>query len=161
MSNKMIFPLLALAPFVAVAQPPTRDALMDRIEAEFVAGTIVAADSPAVTSMLGPAMTANPGVTPETWQSVEVELAGGLTKLITERGGSFDVLIRNSLSSLSDKELQSLGDLLGYPAYKKFQSAMSSPATQQQMQFGMAKVGMEIGPLINTILVNHQLHEVH
>ena len=37
-------------------------------------------------------MTANPGVTPETWQSVEVELAGGLTKLITERGGSFDVL---------------------------------------------------------------------
>src|SRR5579864_194143 len=94
--------LLALAPLVAVAQPPpARDALMDRIEAEFVAGTIVAADSPAVASMLGPAMTANPGVTPEAWQSVKVELAGGLTKLITERGGTFDVLIRNSLSSLS------------------------------------------------------------
>jgi hypothetical protein len=57
--------------------------------------------------------------------------------------------------------LRSLGELLGYPAYKKFQAAMSSPGAQQQMQLGMAKVGMEIGPLINTILVNHQLHQVH
>jgi hypothetical protein len=161
MSKKLIFSLLALVPLIAMAQPPTRDALMDRVEAEFVAGTIVAADSPVVTSMLAPAMTANPGVTSETWQSVKVELAAGFTKLLTERGGSFDVLIRNSLSSLSDKELQSLGDLLGYPAYKKFQSAMSSPASQQQMQLGMAKVAMELGPLINAILVSHQLHEVH
>jgi hypothetical protein len=84
-----------------------------------------------------------------------------MTKMFTEKGSTMDVLIRSSLESFSDKELKALSQVLSDPSFRKFQAAMSGPAAQQQLHAGMAKAGLQLGPLINAVLVNHQLNEVH
>jgi hypothetical protein len=152
---------LALASSPSPADSTTRDALIDRIETQYVASTMISSDSPMVSSMLQPAMTANPGVAPETWQSVRIATAAAMTKMFTEKGSTMDVLIRNSLVSFSDKELKALGQLLSDPAFRKFQAAMTGPVAQQQLHAGMAKAGLQLATLINAILVNHHLNEVH
>ena len=153
--------LLALSSSVSLANSATREALIDQIETQYVVTAMFASDSPVVISILQPAMTANPGVSTETWQSVKKETAAAMTKMITEKGSTMDVLIRSSLESFSDKELKALSLVLRDPSFRKFQAAMSGPAAQQQLHAGMAKAGMQLGALINTVLVNHHLNEVH
>jgi hypothetical protein len=153
--------LLALSTSVSLANSAAREALIDQIESQYVATAMFASDSPAVISILQPAMTANPGVSTETWQSVKKETAAALTKMITEKGSTMDVLIRSSLESFSDKELKALSQVLSDPSFRKFQAAMSGPAAQQQLHAGMAKAGMQLAALINNVLVNHHLNEVH
>ena len=153
--------LLALSSSVSSANSAPREALIDRIETQYVATSVFASDSPVVISILQPAMTANPGVSKETWQSVKKETAAAVTKMITEKGSTMDVLVRSSLESFSDKELEALSLVLSDPSFRKFQAAMSGPAAQQQLHAGMAKVGLQLGTLINTVLVNHHLNEVH
>ena len=153
--------LLALSSSVSLANSAAREALIDQIETQYVATAVFASDSPAVISILQTAMTANPGVSTETWQSVKKETAAALTKMITEKGSTMDVLIRSSLESFSDKELKELSQLLSDPTFRKFQAAMSGPAAQQQLHAVMAKAGMQLAALINTVLVNHHLNEVH
>ncbi len=153
--------LLALSSAVSIANSDTREGLISQIVSQYVATTMFATDSPVVSSMLQPAMTANPGVSTETWQSVKTETAAAVTKMLTDKGSTMDVLIRSSLDSLSDKEMKVLSQVLSEPSYKKFQAAMSGPAAQQQLQAGMAKAGMQLGALINTVLASHHLNEVH
>jgi hypothetical protein len=90
-----------------------------------------------------------------------MEIAAAMTKMFTDRGSTMDVLIRSSMESFSDKELKALSQALGDPAFRKFQAAMSGPAAQQQLQTGMVKAGLQLGPLVNAVLVKHQLIEVH
>jgi hypothetical protein len=161
--NRHLLPatLLALSSSTSWADSPTREALIDQIETQYIATAIVSSDSPVINSMLQPAMAANPGASPETWQSVRKDTAAALTKMFTEKGSTMDLLIRSSLESFSDKELKSLSLVLSDPSFRKFQAAMSGPAAQQQLQAGMAKAGLRLGPLINAVLVNHNLIEVH
>jgi hypothetical protein len=153
--------LFSLWSSVSLAASATREALIDQIETQYVSTAMFASDSPVVSSILQPAMTANPGVSAETWQSVKKETAEALTKVITEKGSTMDVLIRSSLESFSDKELKELSQVISDPSFRKFQAAMSGPAAQQQLHAGMAKLGVELAALINTVLVNHHLNEVH
>jgi hypothetical protein len=146
---------------LSFAQAATREALINQIEAQYVSTTIFSADSPIISSILQPAMRANPGIDEATWRSVKADAAVTITKLITEKGSTLDVLIRSSLQSLSGEELKTLDQLLANIAFRKFQAAMSGPIAQQQIQSGMAKAGLQIMPLINTVLANHQLKEVH
>lgn len=159
-SHLSLAPLLALSCSVSLANSASREALIDQIETQYVATAMFASDSPVVSSMLQPAMTANPGVSTEIWQTVRTETAAAVTKMFTEKGSTMDVLIRSSLDSLSDKELKSLSQVLSEPSYRKFQSAMSGPAAQQELHAGMAKVGMQLGAVINAVLVSHHLNEV-
>ena len=106
-------------------------------------------------------MAANPGVSPEIWQSVKTEFAGALTKIYGEKGSIIDTLIRGSLDSFSDRELDVLNRVLGDPSYKKFVSAMSRPEEQQQMLTGMMKSIPKLASSVNTILANHQLKQVN
>jgi hypothetical protein len=160
--NRSIFAtLLVLLSSLSFAQSVSRDALINQIEAHYVSTAVFSADSPIIGSILQPAMRANPGIDEATWRSVKGEAAEAITKLITEKGSILDVLIRSSLQSLSDKELKSLDQLLSNIAFRKFQAAMSGPVAQQQIQSGMAKAGIQIMPLINTVLASHQLKEVH
>jgi hypothetical protein len=57
--------------------------------------------------------------------------------------------------------LKELSQVISDPSFRKFQAAMSAPAAQQQLHAGMAKAGMQLVTLINTVLVNHHLNEVH
>ncbi len=84
-----------------------------------------------------------------------------MTKMFTEKGSTMDALIRSSLESFSDNELKALSQVLHDPSFRKFQAAMSGPAAQQQLYAGMAKAGLQLGALINTVLINHHLSEVH
>jgi hypothetical protein len=160
-SKAPLFVLLALSSSIALAQPAKRELLIENIETEYVSTEMFSSDSPVLNSILAPAMTANPGTPPETWHTVKVEVAAAVAKMFTEKGSPLDVLVRNSLESLSDKELKTLSQLLSDPTYKKFQAGMSSPSAQQQMSSGMAKAGLQLGPLINTILASHHLKEAH
>jgi hypothetical protein len=135
--------------------------LIDQIEIQYATTAMFASDSPVVSSVLQPAMTTNPGVSPEIWQSVRKETAAAMTKMFTEKGSTMDELIRSSLESFSDKELKALSQVLSDPSFRKFQAAMSGPAAQQQLHAGMAKAGMQLGAVINAVLVNHHLNEVH
>jgi hypothetical protein len=153
--------LLAFSSSVSLANSAAREALIDQIETQYVATAMFASDSPVVISILQPAITANPGVSTETWQSVKKETAAALTKMITEKDSTMDVLIRSSLEPFSDKELKALSQVLSDPSFRKFQAAMSGPAAQQQLHAGMAKAGMQLAALINTVLANHHLNEVH
>jgi hypothetical protein len=160
-SNASLFVFLALSSSIALAQSAKRELLIENIETEYVSTEMFSSDSPVLNSILAPAMTANPGIPAETWQSVKVEVAAAVTKMFTEKGSAPDVIVRSSLESLSDRELKTLSQLLGDPTFKKFRAAMSNPSAQQQFRSGMAKAGMQLGPLMNTILVSHQLKQVH
>jgi hypothetical protein len=153
--------LLDLSSSLSFAQSATREVLINQIEAQYVSTTIFSADSPVISLILQPAMRANPGIDEATWRSVKGEAAVAVTAMITAKGSTLDVLIRSSLQSLSDKELKTLGQLLADVSFRKFQAAMSGPIAQQQIQSGMASAGLKIMPLINTVLANHQLKEVH
>jgi hypothetical protein len=161
----LVATLLALASPIALADSTTREGLIDGIETQYIATAMLSSelssDSPVVNSVLQPAMKANPGVSSETWQSVRKETAIAMREMLTEKGGAMDVIVRSSLESFSDEELKELSHVLSDPAFKKFRAAMSAPASQQQTHAGVAKALSQVGPLINTVLVRHELNEVH
>jgi hypothetical protein len=138
-----------------------RDQLIREVENEYVSMMVVPPDSPIVSAMIADAMKTNPGTSSDTWDTVRSEIATAMTKLITERGGVVDVLVRNSLSSMSEGELVTLSRILVDPTYRKFLGAMADPAAARQMQLGTARMGLQMGPMINGILTSHHLNEVH
>jgi|SRR5580692_10284766 hypothetical protein len=91
--------LLALLSSIGQADSPTRETKIEQIETQYLKAKIISSDSPIVSKILDAATTANPGVTPETWETVKREIAAALTKIFTERGSIIDRLIRGSLSS--------------------------------------------------------------
>jgi hypothetical protein len=138
-----------------------REQLVEQIENQYVSTAVLTPDSPVVGSILLDAKKANPDAPSEIWDTVRSEVAAAMTKLITERGGVLDVLVRNSLSSMSEGELVTLSRILADPTYRKFLGAMADPAAARQMQLGTAKMGLQMGPMINGILTGHHLKEVH
>ena len=128
------------------AQAADHDALVAQIEARYVSMMCVAADSPIVKATRAAAMAVDPGVDPQTWASVSADTAAGMVRLFTSKGSSLDLLIRSALEPFSDKDLLALGKVLARAAFMKFQVAMSSPASQQQLLSGTAKEVLNLGP---------------
>ncbi|HEY2146235.1 MAG TPA: hypothetical protein VGH12_09215 [Steroidobacteraceae bacterium] len=139
----------------------SRDDLVNQIEASYVSGTLIRSDSPIIEVLLESAKSANPNVAPDVWQSVKTDSAQAITKLLTGRGGVMDTIIRESLAPLSDKELQTLSQILSDPVYQKFQQVMSAPQTQKQMFDSMRQVGAHLVDTINGILAAHHLNTPH
>jgi hypothetical protein len=71
------------------------------------------------------------------------------------------VVESDELCAAKREELNALSQALSDPSFRKFQAAMSRPAAQQQQYAGTAKAGMQLGALVNIVLVNHHLNEVH
>jgi hypothetical protein len=121
----------------------------------------MAPDSSMITSLLAPAVSANPATPHETWQSVRLEVANGISRLLAEEGSPMDLALRKAMESLTDGDIRKLGDLFSDPTYVKFQHQLTSPAVQQQLQSGIGKAALQFGIVINQALASHQLHEIH
>jgi hypothetical protein len=153
--------ILAIIPHVTLAGSSAHEALIDQIEAHYTSSIILNADSPTVKLPVDRAVAANPGVDESTWQSVRAEAATALIKLFTAKGSLLDVQVRNATDSLNESELITLNGILDNPVFRKFQAAMASNSAQKQVFSDVMKAGLGMGPLINTILVNYHLIEVH
>jgi hypothetical protein len=147
--------------FSLSARPASHDELVNQIEASYVSGALITSDSPIIEMMLRPAREANPSVAPTVWQSVKTDAAQALTKLLTDKGGMMDTVIRQSLAPLSDQELQTLNRILNEPVYQKFQKVMAAPETQKQILDGMRQAGAHLVDTINGVLTEHHLNAPH
>jgi hypothetical protein len=153
--------ILALFLLSSSAGAASRDDLINEIESAYIASALISADSPMLDMMLAPAKAANSAVAPDVWLSVKTEVAKSFTQIFTAKGSTMDIIIRQSLQSFSDKELQTLDQILHEPVYKRFQNAVASPATQKQMFDGMMKASSHLIDVINTVLEKHQLKGFH
>jgi hypothetical protein len=152
---------LFLWPSISIAQSLPRDALIDRVESIYVETSLLPPDSPMVEMFLEAAKSANPGVSNDKWFDIKIELATTFTKVMTEKGGVLDTIIRSSLESLSDAELDKLGQILSYPVFYKFQAAMIRPSTQNQLMQVMVGIKSKPKAAANSNLVDHGLKKVY
>jgi hypothetical protein len=104
---------------------------------------------------------ANPTVGTETWVAVKKEMASALNAAMTEKGGLLDTILRKSMENLSDKDLARLAQILGDPAYGRFQAALASPEMQKQMMQAVLGDTARITTAINGVLSSHGLTDVH
>jgi hypothetical protein len=151
---------LVLYTSAAVAQTTQRDRLIDKVGACYVQGTMLSEDSPLIDMLLAPAKSANPSVVSGTWLEIKKEIASGISKAMTEKGGLIDLLLRKSVEKLSDGELDHLDRILCDPVYTKFQTAMASPSTQKQLAQALFANTLKFNVVINSVLMRHGLKEV-
>ncbi len=150
-----------MASLICRADAPTRETMIDQIETQYLQARVISSDSPIVSKILEAATAANPGVSPETWQTVKKEIAAAMTKIYTEKGSIIDTLIRCSFDSFSDRDFAVLNRLLRDPSLQKFVAAMSRPEAQQQMLTGTMESIPKLASSVNSILANHQLKAVN
>jgi hypothetical protein len=156
--------LLVLAPLSAFAADPAaarKEALIDRLEAMNYGDVKFSADSPLIGMLLQDAKRANPNASAETWKAVSEEVSTSYLELLTRKGGAIDQLLRPSLESLTERELNHLASLLADPVFQKYKSTMQSPQTQLAMQKAMMAAGLELAPMLNSILEKHALVGSH
>lgn len=152
---------LALLPSVSFAQTPLRATLLSRIESNYAQKVFFSSDSPMVETLLVAAKYQNPGVSDDTWFGIKRELSLALSKIVTEQGGSVSGLIRTSLDSFSDAELDRLDKLLNDPIYEKFLRALSTPSAHEQYAQRMLVDAPKFGDVINDVLIRHGLKGGH
>lgn len=142
---------------IADAQGLSRDELIDKVESIYLRSTMLSPDSPLLEMFLSQAKKANPEANADTWLAVKQDLAPALTKVLTEKGSSLDILIRKSLENLSDGELDRLVQIISDPTFIKFQSAMSSPSSQKGIMLEMYANAQKFGAATNNVLNSHGL----
>jgi hypothetical protein len=152
---------LTLFASTAIAQTSQRDLLVDKIESCYTQGTLFSADSPFIERILTSAKSANPSVSSDTWSGIKKELAPALSKIIAEKGGLIDSLLRKSVEKMSDGELDDLARILCAPVYTKFQTAMANPANQQQLAKALFSNTLKFNMAINDVLTRYGLKTVH
>lgn len=143
------------------AQSTSREALIENIESVYFRVTVFSPSSPAVQSMLGSAMSANPGVSNKVWKGIAEDVAPKLAKAMTERGGPMDTSLRTSLATLPNVELQRLDVILNDPTYLKFQSAMNAPTTQRKVVQAIMTSGWQLSAVVDGVLEEHGLKVPH
>jgi hypothetical protein len=163
MTRKSLIALLLLAVIspVATAKAPSRDDLIDHVEAIYLQTSIFSSDSPLLDLFLQGPKAANREVSPETWSLVRKETATALNAAMTARGGALESILRKSLADLADKDLVRLATILKDPVYSKFQAALASPAVQKQMLQALMGDTVRINAAINGVLSSHGLAEIH
>lgn len=152
---------LFLWPSISVAQTLPRDALIDRIESIYVETSLLPPDSPMIEMFIDAAKATNPGVSSDIWLGIKQEIAIAFSKVMTEKGGVMDTMIRRSLENLSEVELEKLSQILSDPVFYKFQAAMVSTPTQKQLMQVMHSIQPKLKAAANSSLVGHGLKEVY
>ena len=101
-----------------------REALIGQIESHYNNPQLMSPDSPVLRMVLQDAQNANPGVSPQDWNRVQVETAAAFRHILTQPGGPLDRMLHQALASLTDAELRRMALISADPAYKKFQNGM-------------------------------------
>ena len=160
--HRLVISIALIISAVASAQTSQREMTIRHIvEVAFNQANVYSAKSPIIESLLGPAKSANPGVSPEAWEKMKPELSAALTKAMSENGGILGGALNGAFDGLSDSELERVSQLLDDPAYRKFQVALANPAVQRRvMQSSMASAG-RMNATVNAVLASHGLKEVH
>jgi hypothetical protein len=148
---------LAFSSSTVFAKTSSRDVLIGQVEAAYTQAMILTPDSPLFDLYLAEAKSANPGVSSATWSEIKRDLSPAVTKVLIEQGGMVDVALRQSMESLSDDELQKLNVIFVDPTYKRFQAAMASPATQQQMLQSIMASAPKMNAVVDKVLAMHGL----
>ena len=150
-----------LSTFAHAADDPARSALLSRIETQYLTAAVVAPDSPMVDQWLTDARALNPDVRDADWAGVKSDVAGALTAALTRKGGAFEVFFSGALKTLSTADLKRLSNILGDPAFKKFQGAMASAANQRQLLQTVMGDALSMGEAVNGVLEKHGLKVPH
>lgn len=135
--------------------------LIDRAEAAYLQYALLSPNSPMLDLWLQAPREKNRQVSEETWRAVREQLAAALTKVLGQRGGVMDSVLRQSMSSLSDSDLQRIVEILNDPAYARFQQAVASPESQKQLLQTIIGSALAMQGALNEILRQHGLNEVH
>lgn len=156
------FVIAVLMSSTSHAQTPHRDMTIRLIEeVAFGQANVYTAKSPLIEMFLAPAKSANPGVSPETWEKVKSDLAAALAKAMSENGGPMGGVLTGAVDTLSDEELDRISKLLNDPIYRKFQTALSRPEVQQRIMQKSAANSMKMIAVVNTVLANSGLKVPH
>ncbi|MDA8094460.1 MAG: hypothetical protein M0T84_11240 [Betaproteobacteria bacterium] len=160
-SVMLIGAVFSLFTTVAWANPVSREALIQKIEGEYSSTTFFSPDSPLVQTLLAPAKSVNPGVSNAVWQGIAKEIAPALGRAVNGKGGVMDSVLRTPLETLSDSDLQRLMVILSDPVYKKFQTAITSPAAQRRVVQSMMANAWKLNVVVDQALTEHKLNVPH
>jgi hypothetical protein len=164
-SFKMIATLLGLLTIFfsssTLAESTSKDDLINQLESLYFQQQFISVDSPFLDMYLGVAKSKNSGVSAEDWTKIKEEVAPAVAKVTMEKGGPFDLLFRESVKDMSADELRKLLIIFNEPAYKKFLTASTNPANQSKFMGAMFSYGEKVNSIINQILVQNGLEEVH
>lgn len=152
---------LVLGSSIASAQTTSREALIGRVEKSYLQTRMFPATSPILDRMLGPAMSANPGVSSKQWSDIRKEVASALIAVMMEKGGLLDTLLRNSMANLSDPDLERLAHIVSDPVFQQFRAAMASPSSQKQLMQAIYVNVPKMNMALNGVLVRHGLKAEH
>jgi hypothetical protein len=150
-----------LIPAVRAADDPDREKYISTLESLFFKTTLLSANSPFVSNLLGPAKSANPGVSDDAWTSVASELAIAFDAVLKERGGLTDTALRSAVQEMSTRELEHLTAILSDPVFQKYSAATRSAAAQKQLARALMETTVKLKEALNGILRERGLKEVH
>lgn len=156
----MLCCLLMWSMSLAFAETP-REALVDRVKDAFLQHFVLPADSPMLEMWLDGARAKNRQTPEETWRAVKAKLAVALSKVLGQKGGMLDQVIKQATMALSDTELRHLVEILSDPVFVKYQQGMLRPDSQKQMLEGMLNSTFAMQAAMNEVLRQHSLNEVH
>lgn len=153
-----LFIVLSTSP--TFAQTP-REALIDLAAATYLQNTLLSAESPMLDMWLQEPKAKNRQVSDETWRDIKGKFAVSLSSVLGKKDGMLDKMLRHSLNSLSDAELQRIVEILNDPTYARFQKIMASPESQKQLLQVMISDAFAMQAALNDILREYGLNEVH
>lgn len=140
----------------ANAQGLTRQQQSERIIAHYL-GATVTPDSPMVQQTLSQAKALNPNAPEDVWHVVANDLATTLSDEMTGKGSPGFESVAIALKQLSDTEIRRLDELFSDPAYRKFQSAMSSSLALEVLAAGLVRSGQSAHSAVEAVLHRHNL----
>jgi uncharacterized protein (DUF1778 family) len=162
MNKLLMISALVLLPQICFASgAPGRDAAIARIENLQVSESMLTPDSPFLTNMFAPARQANPGVKNEEGSDIRRETSTAIAQVMTQPGGMMDTIFRTALEPMSDAELTKLEALLSDPVWRKFTTALASPAVQQKAVQALMSNTSQMGAAMNAVLARHGLKGIN
>lgn len=153
--------LLLIVSLATQAQDNSRALLERRIELAYAKASLSSADSPWLDHLLLSAKSANPDVDGEVWASIKPEFSAAANAVFLSNGGPFGGALHSALEKLEDSELEHLANVLEDPVLARFQSALSTPASQKKTMEAIAIKALLLGQALNIVLAKHGLREVH
>lgn len=153
----LLFAFVPTSIVLAQGQSP-RDALIEQVKLAHLQQAIFSQHSPIFDFLLQEARNKNRQASEEAWLVVKRQFSEALTNIVMQRGGGVDRVLTQSLSSLSDAELQRLVEALTDPAYIKFQQAIYSPESQKQLMLSMPAYAQAFQQSLSGILRKNGLN---
>ena len=139
----------------------TRVETIRRIENLQLRSSVFPPDSPFLADMLRPALRANPDVKTKEWDEIRGEISAAISRLMTQPDGPMDTMYRTALEPMSDVELERLEALLNDPVWLKFTASMASSTAQQQVIKALMANALQMGAVLDSVLVRRGLKPAH